>query len=115
MLQIRGNWKFANIVNEIALAEEDNSAAASDGEDEDKLSQTYLEIHMKATAADMERRMKTAAEASKITKRGTEEAAKEAKVKTATANTTAFLSLLVGVHTERCKMFNIFSNVHYNI
>ena len=49
--------------------------------------------------------MEAATESEEISKRGMKEAAEEAKVKAAATTVTAFLSLLVGVHTDRCILF----------
>ena len=67
---------------------------------------------MEAGAADLEICMEAIVEAAKISKREMTEATKEAKVKSASAKATTFLSFLVRVCTYRCTMFNIVSNVH---
>ena len=100
LLLIRGNWKFTSVVDEIALAEEENSAAITAAKEEE-VRWTDLKIQIEA-----------AAEAAEITERGMKEAAKEAKSKAATAKSTTFLLLLVVICTERCTIFKIVSNVH---
>ena len=101
MLQIRGNWQFTSVINEITSSDEENAAAAVAAEREEELRWTNLEIWMEA-----------ATEAAKTTERGMKEAAKEAEVKGAATKDTAFLSLLVRVYTYMCKSFNIVGNVH---
>ena len=86
------------------MTEEENSAASPAAKEVEDLRWTDLEKHMEAAAADLERRMEDAVDAAEITKRGMEEAAEEAGF-TAAAKVTAFLSLLVGLCTDRCAMF----------
>ena len=58
MLQIRGNWQFASVVDEIASAWEGNAAAAAaSAKEEDYLRRTDPERHMEAVAANLERQM----------------------------------------------------------
>ena len=73
-----------SVINEISLAEEENAANNAYTKEEEELRQTELE-----------RQMEAAAEAAEIDERGMKEVAKA----------TAFLLLLVGVRTDRCKMF----------
>ena len=54
----------------IALAEEENAAAAAATKYEEELQRTNLERWMEAVAANLEIRMGAAAEAGKICKRG---------------------------------------------
>ena len=100
MLQIRGNWKFARVVDEIASTEEENSAAITSTEEEE-VRWTDLKIQTEA-----------AGEAAEITERELKEAANQAKSKAATAKSTTFLLFLVVICTERCTIFKIVSNVH---
>ena len=60
---------------------------------------------MEAAAANLERRMEAVVEAAEISERGMKESAKEAKVKSVAAKSTAFPSFLVGVCIDRCTMF----------
>ena len=90
----------------MASAEEENAAApAAAEEEEEELRQTNLERQIEAASADLEWRMEAVAESDKISKRGIKKAAKEVKVKAVAAISTAFLSFLVGVRTDRCTMF----------
>ena len=87
LLQIRGNWKFARVVDEISSTEEENSAAITAAKEEE-VRWTDLELHIEAAAV-----------AAKITERGMKEAAKETKAKSATAKSTTFLLFLVVICT----------------
>ena len=49
--------------------------------------------------------MEAVTEAAEISDRGIKEASEEAEVKAATTKSTEFLWFLVGVSTDRCKMF----------
>ena len=100
LLLIRGNWKFTSVVDEIALAEEENSAAITSTKEEE-VRWTDLKVQTEA-----------AGEAAEITERELKEAAKQAKSKAATAKSTTFLLFLVVICTERCTIFNIVSNVY---
>ena len=88
MLLICRNWKFASVVDEIALAEEENSDAIADTKEE--------EVRWN----DLKIQIEAAAEADEITERGMKEAAKQAKAKAATAKSTTFV-----ICTERCTTF----------
>ena len=60
---------------------------------------------MEAAAANLERRMEAVVAAAEISERGMKESAKEAKVKSIAAKSTAFPLFLVGVCTDRCTIF----------
>ena len=94
MLQIRGNWQFTSVVDDIVSADEENDAASAAAEEEEELQHT-----------NPERRMEAAAEAAKIAERGMKEDDKEAEVKATAAKATTFLLFLVRVCTDRCTMF----------
>ena len=104
-LQIRGNWKFASVIDGIDSSKEDNAATTAASREEADLQRNKLERRMEAAASDLDIQMKAVAEAAKIAKRGIKEASEEAWVKAAASKATAFLSVLVGVCTYRCTMF----------
>ena len=55
LLQIRGNWQFTSVIDEMASAEEENAAApAAAEEEEEELRQTNPERHIEAASADLE-------------------------------------------------------------
>ena len=62
--------QLAGVIDDIALAEEENAAAATAAEEEDKLLRTDLERLVEATAANPERRMEAVAKAAEISNRG---------------------------------------------
>ena len=95
MLQIRGNWQFTSVVDDIVSADEENYAASAAAEEEEE----------ELRHTDPERRMEAAAEVDKISERGMKEDDKEAEVKAIAAKATIFLLLLVRVCTDRCTMF----------
>ena len=65
-----------SVVNDIALAEEENAATVAAAREEGGLWRTNLERQMEAASSDLERWMEAAAKAANISERGMKEAAK---------------------------------------
>ena len=91
LLQICGNYQLASVVNNIYLAEVENASASAPSKEEADLQCNNPDIWMEYAAADLKIWMGDVAEASEITERGMEEAAKEAEVKEDTNKATTFL------------------------